>query len=239
VAENGRWTSQQRGTLATEYKGLGPQHGEALQESKRLLSAFSGTSAIGFAILDAEFRYQEINNCLAGIHGIPAKAHLGFTVREIFGELAEKTTGPNYHRVLVHGEISHFEITDAVLPTRTDYHYWGLNYNFPIRNHVGRVNQIGTVVIETTEQRKLEKSLHELAGELHSPMTRETFWFAGRLQEAIEEYHIALVVNVAVLVRDRERSTELLAQSVEVLDQRITNMTRFVSSVTSNLPSDI
>jgi hypothetical protein len=101
------------------------------------------------------------------------------------------------------------------------------------------VNQIGTVVIETTEQRKLEKSLHELAGELHSPMTRETFWFAGRLQEAIEEYHIALVVNVAVLVRDRERSTELLAQSVEVLDQRITNMTRFVSSVTSNLPSDI
>jgi hypothetical protein len=225
--------------LTTEYKGLGPHHGEALQESKRLLSAFSGASAIGFAILDTQFRYQAINNCLAGIHGIPAKAHLGVTVRQILGEIAEKTAEPNYDRVLAYGEISHFEITDAVLPTRTNSHYWGLNYNFPIRNHVGRLNEIGIVVIETTEQRKLEKSLHELAGELHSPMTRETFWFARTLQEAIEEYHVALVVNVAALVGGRERSTELLAQSVEVLDQRITNMRRFVSSVTSNLPSDI
>jgi PAS domain S-box-containing protein len=224
--------------LATEYKTVGPERGfavgEALQESKQLLAAFSRASAVGFAVLDDELRYQAINNCLASINGLPAKAHLGFTVREIFGELAEKTARPNYDRVLANGEISHFETTDAVLPTRTDSHYWGLNYNFPIRNHVGRVTQIGIVVIETTEQRKLEKSLHELAGELHT-MTR----FASALQEAIEEYHIALVVNLAALVRGRERSTELLAQSVEVLDQRIRKMRRLVSSVTSNLPSDI
>jgi hypothetical protein len=86
--------------------------------SRRLLQAFSHTSAIGLAILDDQLRYQGINNCLANINGMPAKDHLGVGVRELFGELSEKIAEPSYHRVLELGETSQFEVKDAALPNR-------------------------------------------------------------------------------------------------------------------------
>jgi hypothetical protein len=84
--------------LPTEYEAVGPESGfalgGALQESKRLLTAFSSASAVGFAVLDDKLRYQAINNCLASINGLPAKAHLGVSVGEIFGEVSEREAIP-------------------------------------------------------------------------------------------------------------------------------------------------
>jgi hypothetical protein len=212
---------------------------EALQESKGLLSTFSHASAIGFAILDNQLRYQAINNCLAGINGMPAEAHLGFTVREIFGEVSEQIAEPSYRRVLDRGEITHFEITNAVLPARIDSHYCGLNLNFPIRDRAGRIERIGILVVEVTEQRKLERFFHELAGELRHTKTREHFWFTRDLQASIHQYHAALAMSLGSLIADRvdpETNAEQLAQSVELLDQRIVNMRKLVSSVASRFP---
>jgi hypothetical protein len=67
-------------------------------------TAFFRTSAIGFAVLDSQLRYQAINNCLARINGIAAKEHLGAAVTEIFGEFSKKTAKARYHRVLVLGQ---------------------------------------------------------------------------------------------------------------------------------------
>jgi PAS domain S-box-containing protein len=228
--------------LSTEYEAVGPESGfavgEALQESKRLLRAFSSASAIGFAVLDDELRYQAINNCLASINGLPAKAHLGLTTREIFGEISEKMAEPSYHRVLVHGEISHFEITKAVLPSRADSRYWGLNTNFPIRDRAGTVRQIGIIVIEVTHQRKLDEFLHKLTAQLRHKQTRETFWLAQELHNSVDQYHTALAVKLEAMMRGQENSAELLAQSVEALDQRIMAMTKLMSSVANNFPID-
>jgi PAS domain S-box-containing protein len=231
-----------RGTLATEYRRSDDRHDfaacEVFQESERLLAIFSRASAIGFAILDKQLRYQAINNSLAAINGIPAEAHLGRTVREVFGELSEKAAEPNYHRVLAHGEVSHFEVTNAVLPTRADSRYWGLNTNFPIRDRAGRVKQIGMMVVEVTEQRKLEMLFFKLAAELRHAKTRETFWLARELKDSIDQYHAALAVNLEVLVRQPKTSTERLTQSVELVDQRIVAMRELVSEVASRFPID-
>lgn len=228
--------------MSTEYEAVGPESGfavgEALQESKRLLTAFSSASAIGFAVLDDDLRYQAINNCLASINGLPAKAHLGLTTREIFGEISEKMAEPSYHRVLAHGEISHFEITKAVLPSRADSRYWGLNTNFPIRDRAGTVRQIGIIVIEVTHQRKLEEFLHKLTAQLRHKQTQETFWLAQELHNSVDQYHTALAVKLEAMMRGQEKSAELLAQSVEALDQRIMAMTKLMSSVASNFPID-
>jgi hypothetical protein len=226
--------------LPTEYEAVGPESGfavgEALQESKRFLTAFSSASAVGFAVLDDELRYQAINNCLAIINGLPAKAHLGVSVGEIFGEVSEREATPSYHRVLNFGQTSHFEIQNAVLPTKGESRYWGLNVNFPLRDRAGTVKQIGIMVVEVTAQRKLEEFLHKLAGEVRHTQAREAFWLPGELRDSIDQYHTALAVSLDLLVRDREKSTELLAQSIEVLDQRINAMGTFVSNVASALP---
>src|SRR5437868_11274220 len=226
----------------TDRKPAGDEHplmvSEALAGSERLLEAFSRTSEIGFAILDSELRYQAINKCLARINGMPAKAHLGFGVREIFGELSRQTAEPSYHRVLDLGLSSYFEIKNAMLPTRAGSRFWALNTNFPVRDSAGKVRQIGILVIEVTQQRKLEQFLHKLAGELRSTKTRDTFWFARELQDSIDQYHTALAMSLDLLIRDREKSTDLLTQSIKALDQRIMTMSQLVSSVASGFPID-
>jgi hypothetical protein len=210
--------------------------GETLADADRLLQAFSDTSAIGFAILDSELRYQAINDCLARVNGIPAKAHLGITTREMFGELSEKIAEPSYHLVLDNGQTSHFEVENAVLPTRPDSRFWALNANIPIKDRAGTVRQIGIMVVEVTAQRKLEELFHKLAAELRDTKTQETFWQPRQLREYINQYHAALEISLDFLIQDREKSAEPLAQSIEVLDQRIKKMGALVSSVTSGFP---
>lgn len=205
--------------------------------SGQLLQAFSQTSAIGFAILDDQLRFQGINNCLAKINGMPAKDHLGFGVRELFGELSEKNAERSYHRVLELGETSQFEVKNAVLPNRPESRYWGLNINFPIRNRAGRINEIGIVVIDVTEQRRLQEFVHKLAPGLRHRRTEEMFWQARLLQDSIDDYHTALAFSLELLVRG-ERSTEQLVQSIEVLDKGILAMRKLVSSAAAGFPID-
>jgi hypothetical protein len=160
---------------------------------------------------------------------------LGVSVGEIFGEVSEREATPSYHRVLNFGQTSHFEIQNAVLPTKGESRYWGLNVNFPLRDRAGIVRQIGIMVVEVTAQRKLEEFLHKLADEVRDTQAREAFWLPGELQDSIALYHTALAVSLDLLVRQREKSSELLAQSVEVLDQRINAMGILVSNVISAL----
>lgn len=212
--------------------------GETLDGVDQLLQAFSNTSEIGFAILDSKLRYQAINDCLARFNGIPAKEHLGITTREIFGELSEKIAEPSYRLVLDNGQTSYFEIENAVLPTRPNSRFWALNTNIPIKDRAGTVRQIGIMVVEVTQQRKLEELFHKLAAELRDTKTQETFWLNGELRDSIDQYHTALALSLELFVRDRERSAELLARSVDVLDQRIMAMGTLVSSIASGFPID-
>jgi hypothetical protein len=209
--------------------------------SERLVRSLSQTSAIGFAVLDSQLRYQAVNQCLAEINGLPAKAHLGVGIREIFGELAEKAAEPSYQRVLRRGEISHFEVNNAALPGRTDSYYCGLNINFPIRDQADRVNRIGILVVELTELRRLEMFCCALAAELRDVDTRQTFWVARELQDSIIQFHAALRLNMNLLIRQSQKpgtSDELLTQSVESLDQRILAMQKLVSAVARQFPID-
>ena len=210
--------------------------GDIVANSERLLQAFSRTSAIGFAILDNRLRYQAINNPLASINGIAPKAHLGFSVRELFGELSRKTAEPSYRRVLRLGETSHFEVKNAVLPRRAGSRYWALNTNFPIVDHAGRIQQIGVVVLEVTQQRKLQVFLRKLAGELRRKRTPEIFWFAGELQDCIDQYHKALSISLEHLARFT--ADDKLAESIVTLDQRIITMGKLVSEVAGYFPID-
>jgi hypothetical protein len=70
---------------------FGSKHQVTLDDPERLVRAFARSSAIGFAILDDQLRYQAVNMCLACINGMPAAAHLGVAVREIFGKRAQET----------------------------------------------------------------------------------------------------------------------------------------------------
>ena len=85
--------------------------------TERLAEAFSCASEIGFAVLDRELRYQALNRCLADINGLPEESHLGITVSDIFGDLAERTAEPHYRRVLASGATANLRLQTLTYPT--------------------------------------------------------------------------------------------------------------------------
>jgi PAS fold len=207
--------------------------------AERLAIAFSCASEIGFAVLDRELRYQSLNRCLANINGMPEESHLGITVGDVFGGLAERTAEPHYRRVLACGATARFEVANTGLPNRPqDGGYWGLNFNFPIRDRAERITHIGIVVVEVTQQRKLQKLVSELAGELRGSKSEHGFWYGRKIHDCIDQYDAALEASFDVLVRNPATSLEQLVCSINALDQRLCIMRQMVSQITISLPVD-
>ena len=57
--------------------------------TERVLIDFFNNSNVGFAIVDDQLRYQALNLPLAEMNGIAIKFHLGKTLREVLGEVAD------------------------------------------------------------------------------------------------------------------------------------------------------
>ena len=150
------------------FRGHDPA--EPLIESEELLSAYFSASKVGLCILDADFRYLAINKTLAEMNGIPAEAHLGKSVREMLGDFAELIK-PQLSQVLATQQpILNLEIS-SILPTRSEPGHW-LEHYIPIKDASGKVTQIGVVVVEITEQKRLEESLHGVSEMLREEKKR-------------------------------------------------------------------
>jgi hypothetical protein len=95
------------------------------------------------------------------MNGIPAKAHLGRTIYEVLGEFAAKVE-PLFQHVLATGNpVLNVHVTGN-LPMRSEPGHWVENY-FPLKDSAGEVQRLCSMVVEVTEQKKLEESFHLLS----------------------------------------------------------------------------
>lgn len=200
---------------------------DSAQFFQRLLQDLSHASAIGFAVIDRQLRYQTVNTALARMNRLPVESHLGNTLRDVLGPAAP-TFEPVLRQVFAGGKSVSMEFS-ATLPARSEPDYWLETY-FPIRSCSGAVTWVGALAVEITAQKKLDQYLRQLAGELLHRQTRQNFWPARELHDALEEYHAAVAFNLDLLIRNAEKNTELLA-GVQRLDRRIANMRTLVSDV--------
>ena len=67
-------------------------------EPEQLLVAFFSSSHVGLAIRDAQLRYELVNDALAAMNRIPSEAHIGKTVRELFGSAVAEHISAHYKR---------------------------------------------------------------------------------------------------------------------------------------------
>jgi formate hydrogenlyase transcriptional activator len=143
---------------------------EALADPEKLLAAYFNSPAVGVCILNAELRILAINDKLAEINGVPAADSLGKTVREVLGDAASPIE-PQLQRVFSTGEpVLNFEVS-ALFPGRGEPGRW-IGHHLPIRDVSGTVTRIGVIVVETTEQKKLEESNRRLRAKLQNEMNR-------------------------------------------------------------------
>ncbi len=143
---------------------------DAFSEPEQLLSAYFHESTVGLCIVDAEFRYLAVNPALAQMNGMPPEAHLGKTCREVLGDFFDRVE-PLFQRILDNGQpIVGMQLSGTLL-MRSEVGHWSENY-FPIKDASGEVKQIGVVVVEITEQKKLEESLRHLAASLQQEKDR-------------------------------------------------------------------
>ena len=139
-------------------------HPEALIEPEKLLAAYFSSSTVGLSILDSELRYLAINSTLAKMNGVPAADHIGKTVREVLGDAAGAIESGVQQVLATREPVTEHEVS-VLLPTRNDVGHWVEHY-FPIKDEYGTVKRIAVVVIEVTEQKKLERSLKDVGGKL-------------------------------------------------------------------------
>jgi formate hydrogenlyase transcriptional activator len=143
---------------------------DAFSEPEQLLAAFFSASNVGFYILDKDLSYVAVNHALADMNGRPAAAHLGKTLREVLGELADQIE-PELQRVLNTGKpVLDLEVS-GVLPARGEVEHQ-LGHYFPIRDGTGQVKQIGVMVVGNTGRRRLEQAITTLADKLQQEKAR-------------------------------------------------------------------
>jgi len=196
-----------------------------LMESEQLLSTYFKASRVGLCILDTDFRYLAINDTLAEMNGAPAIAHLGKTIRETLGDLAELVE-PQLQSVLASGQpILDIELS-FVMPNSTEPRHW-TKHVIPIKDETGKVIQIGSVVVENTEQKKLEESLRGVSAILRSERKRhevltevsrvlEAKWDAGQIFPRISaSLRRVLRQEYAALAVHDEKSGQLIRQAMD------------------------
>jgi len=155
--------------ISAEGMFVSAQHPEALTELDELTSAYLNSSNVGFCILDPGLHYIAINRTLAEMNGIPAKDHLGRTVREVLGEIAGLMER-KFSEVLQIRQPVGFEVSGKLLSRRESGH-WIAHY-LPIVNAQGRVSRVGAVVLEVTAPRELEESVQKLDRQLRQETSR-------------------------------------------------------------------
>jgi len=208
-----------------EVVSSGSDLAEALVESEQLLTTYFSATRVGVCVLDTDLRYLAINHALAEMNGIPAEAHLGKSLREVLGDSAELVE-PQCERVLATGQpIFDLEIS-TLLPTRTEPGHW-IEHYIPVKGADEQVKQIGVVVIEITEQKKLEESLRGVSETLREEKKRQqvmmevsralaTKWDARKVFPKISAYLRRLLrQEYAALAVHDEKSGQLVRQVVD------------------------
>ena len=141
-----------------------------ISEPEKMLSSYFEGSTLGFCILDSGLRYLTVNNALAQMNGRPAPEHLGKTVREILGEVADQLE-PVFQQVFSMGEpVLDLEVSGHI-SARRETGYWVGSY-FPIKDSAGAVRSIGAIVLEVTQQKRMEVTLNHLDQRARNQMDR-------------------------------------------------------------------
>ena len=124
------------------------------------IEAIYQTAPIGMAILDVDLRFQRVNQRLAEMNGVSIADHLGRTVRDVLGDLADGNE-PLLRQVLETGQpLLNLELSGETKAHPGIYRTWISNF-YPLNDKTGQTVGINVVVQEITDRKVAEAALLE------------------------------------------------------------------------------
>ncbi|WP_432144481.1 SpoIIE family protein phosphatase [Streptomyces sp. bgisy084] len=118
--------------------------------STRLVSQ----SPIGLAVLDTELRYLAVNPALERMNGVPAKEHIGRSVREVLPFLDTDAIEAALRQVLASGTPLVDEYTVGRTPADPDNdHAWSVSY-YRLEDPGGRVLGVAGLAVDVTDRHR-------------------------------------------------------------------------------------
>jgi PAS domain S-box-containing protein len=163
IAEQSESVGQDLVRLATVVLGSGLAIWVAalrnrLHSTAALLDVVFDRAPVGLALLDTEVRYLRVNDRLAEINGLPASAHAGHTIAELFPELPAQVHS-DVARVARTGEpLIDVAVTGATAAQPGSEREFLASY-WPVHGPDEEVIGVGIVVADITERRAAERAL--------------------------------------------------------------------------------
>ena len=125
---------------------------DTAERSLGLLDTLFTTAPVGLGFVDCDLRYVRINEALAKLNGMSVEDHVGRSVGELLGPLAEAVV-PLYQRVLDERRpILGKELLGATAGQPDEERHWVVSYT-PVLGLDDQVIGVGSVIIDVTEQR--------------------------------------------------------------------------------------
>jgi PAS domain S-box-containing protein len=138
---------------------------ETVRRQLTEIEAIYATAPIGLCVLDTEFRFIRINECLAEMNGLPVSDHLGRTVRELLPELGD-VQEQVFQQVLTSGKpVLNTEVHGTTPAQPGLERDWLVSY-YPLRSQNEAVLGINITAQEITDRKLAEQALQERAAEL-------------------------------------------------------------------------
>ncbi len=155
-------TSNEAGALTTSFNmmvGKLELQREGLLDTLALLDSMLANAPIGFAFFDGEHRCVRVNGFLARMFGTSARRSLGLTVMDIYPQSLGQEVAASITRVFEKDEaIRNLEMSGVLADHPDDSRTWLMSF-YPVHTQEHVVKWVGTVIVETTEQRKAEEAL--------------------------------------------------------------------------------
>jgi len=199
----------------------------------KMFAACARASALGFAVMDSQTRYEAVNASLARENQVSAHHHIGRTCREIVGELALQIE-PTYEKVLRTGKSAPLLLGGHIRDT-PEFSDW-FEHWFPILDRTGCVNQIGVFVVNVTAEKATAEIFDALARD-PKRLRAEAAGLLDKFDESIRQYHQYLRKSLEELANpltEPHRKVDQFRSSLQEVDDEISAMRELIYAVISH-----
>ena len=192
----------------------------AARQSQEIVNAFFSSSAIGFGIVDSQFRYTRVNDVLPQMAGLKPEDLLGTPVSKVFLETGKQAKNMLQEVIETGRSVLDREVS-AELPGKPgEPRHWLVNY-FPIREGSGAVTQVGVTAVDVTARHNAEDALRTLSGRLLGIQDQERRRIARELHDSLGQYLAGLKIAIDMLSSRSVQKDPLLVESADILGKAI------------------